>query len=81
MNDCSCGNGLCTDCARDMQEVIRNVLKLHRPVNLRGFTVCQECTPPDVLNQTMSGRGRAGTPHPCRTVKGFGGARALGDFA
>lgn len=79
MNECSCSDGLCTDCAMDMREAIRNVLKLHRPVTHRGLQVCEACTPPDILMQTKAGRGRPGVEHPCATEQSLGGAASLRD--
>lgn len=48
------------------------VLELHRPVDHRGVQVCNDCTPLDVLMQTMSGRGRRGVEHPCPTRRALG---------
>lgn len=63
MNDCSCSTGLCNDCARDMREGIRRVLRLHRTVTRRSLQVCEVCT----------------VPEPCATVQSLGGAASLRD--
>lgn len=81
MNDCSCGNGLCTDCARDMRTVILRVRQLHRPVkpHARGLEVCEACTRLAILREPpgtpMRGPAAgAGVAYPCATVLALGGA-------
>lgn len=78
MNDivtnCSCSDGTCTDCARDMVAAILAVRDLHRPAQRRGLDICQACTSLLPGMYTKEGRGRAGVAYPCATIRTLDGA-------
>lgn len=81
MNHCSCGDGLCADCARDMRRAILNVRQLHRPVkpHPRGLEVCQSCSGLKRYRNPISGKTttddhRAGVAYPCATIRALDGA-------
>jgi len=63
---CSCGNGTCEDCAREMRAAILAVRQLHRPVkpHPRGVEVCNACSGLGVL----TGKS-AGVAYPCATIR------------
>lgn len=58
--------------AARLRDALAAVLELHRPVILRGTWVCTACTTPDILTQSVSGRGRHGVAHPCATARAAG---------
>lgn len=67
MTGCSCGAGLCTDCARDMRRAILNVRQLHRAVKSgpKAIEVCNACSSlRDLLH-----REKTGVAYPCATVR------------
>jgi hypothetical protein len=73
---CSCGNGLCEDCARDMRAAILAVRQLHRPIkpHPRGLEVCAACSDLKRYRDPMRGKTftddhRAGVAHPCATIQ------------
>lgn len=73
---CSCSDGTCTDCARDMIAAILAVRQLHRPVkqHSRGIQVCESCTRLAILREppTTPMRGPAAAPgvaYPCATIR------------
>lgn len=68
---CSCGTGLCEDCAREMRGTILAVRQLHRPVkpHPRGLEVCEACTSLAVLREPVGASKRAGVAWPCATIR------------
>lgn len=72
---CSCSNGTCEDCARDMRAQILRVRQLHRPVRPTGLEICYACSSLDVMpSRSKEGRGRAGVAYPCATIRTLDGS-------
>lgn len=67
---CSCGNGLCEDCARDMIAAIMAVRQLHRPIQRHagGIQVCKGCTELERIGQPHNPKA-PGIAYPCATIR------------
>lgn len=75
MNECSCSDGLCRDCALDMRTVILRVRQLHMPIkrSTNGIEVCKGCTQLGRIGQPHN-PGAPGVAYPCATITALGGA-------
>lgn len=75
--DCSCSNGTCEDCAREMRAAILAVRQLHRPIkpHPRGLEVCNACSELKRYRDPLRGGKpvlddhRAGVAYPCATIR------------
>lgn len=76
MNGCSCGDGLCADCARDMRRAILNVRQLHRPIkrSAHGLEVCKGCSEAGRIGMAAPTARLAGVAYPCATIRALDGA-------
>lgn len=65
---CSCSNGTCTDCARDMRAALLRIRQLHRPIqrSRNGIQVCKACTETERIGMPHN-PNMAGVAHPCAT--------------
>lgn len=71
LTGCSCSDGTCSDCARDMIAAILAVRDLHRPIQRTpgALMVCKGCTEAGRIGMAAPTARMAGVAYPCATIR------------